>query len=379
MNAGPAPGVFHSAAGQASAAAASSTGKAAPARQVAVAAAMASAAATSSAASAAAESPASDRCGSPRTIDHRRGGHGNECDRRQAALQGGAIGADHRDDSPPIGSSASSRVPAPGGLATDSVPPSASTRSASPRRPEPRAASAPPGPSSTTRTTSRGPIAATAIRTPDASAYFATLARPSEHTKKAAASCGRGKAPVRHVEDHRDGRLVGELAQRRMEALLGQRARVHALREACKIGTRGVELGHERAECGGRLALAAGGERRKVVRYLAETLLGAAAQLLAEAAALLVAGLDEPAARGGDVADALGDVGLQAHVGQRQPHRGGDRSRERLVAQRRRVVHERGHRRAAVVHDRDLPRPRCSAAGSCTGRPASSTHCSPTR
>ena len=78
-------------------------------------------------------------------------------------------------------------------------------------------------------------------------------------------------------------------------------------------------------------------------------LFGAASQLVAEAAPLLVAGLDEPAARRGDVADALGDVGLQAHVGERQPHGGGDRSRERLVAQRSRVVHERGHRRAAVL------------------------------
>ena len=234
-------------------------------------------------------------------------------------------------------------------------------------------------PSSATRTSSREPIAATAIRTPDASAYFATFARPSEHTKKAAASCGPGKRRSGTSRTTGHGGLVGELAQRRMEAPLGQRARVHALREPCEIGARGVELRHERAECGRRLALAAGGERRKVARYVAEALLGAAAQLLAEAAALLVAGLDEPAARGGDVADALGDVGLQAHVGQRQPHRGGDRSRERLVAQRRRVVHERGYRRAAVVHDRDDPRPRCLCRASRTGCPASSTHCSPTR
>ena len=39
----------------------------------------------------------------------------------------------------------------------------------------------------------RGRSAATPIRAPDASAYLATLAKPSEHTKNAAASCGPGK------------------------------------------------------------------------------------------------------------------------------------------------------------------------------------------
>ena len=128
---------------------------------------------------------------------------------------------------------------------------------------------------------------------------------------------------------------------------------MHALREACQVGARGVELVDERGDGDGCLALAAGGERRKVARHVGETLLGSAAQLLAQPAALLVACLDEPAARCRDLAHARRNVGLKPHVGQGQPHGGGNRARQRLVAQRGGVVHERGHRRAAVLHERD--------------------------
>ena len=81
------------------------------------------------------------------------------------------------------GSSASSRVPAPGGLSTLSRPPSASTRSASPRSPQPRAGSAPPAPSSAIATASR-PVARRDVdRTRAAPAYLATLVSASAHTK----------------------------------------------------------------------------------------------------------------------------------------------------------------------------------------------------
>jgi hypothetical protein len=50
--------------------------------------------------------------------------------------------------------------------------------------------------------------------------------------------------------------------------VLGQRLRMDALREACQIGARGVELGDKLDERGGRLAPAASGEGGKLARYL---------------------------------------------------------------------------------------------------------------
>jgi len=41
-----------------------------------------------------------------------------------------------------------------------------------------------------------------------------------------------------------------------------------ALREACQVGARGVELVDKLDQGGSRLALAAGGQRGKLVRYL---------------------------------------------------------------------------------------------------------------
>src|SRR4051794_39102202 len=77
------------------------------------------------------------------------------------------------------GISALSRVPPAGGLQTFKCPSSASTRSASPRRPEPFAGLAPPLPSSATSTTSAPCSRATATLAVVASAYLATLVRPS--------------------------------------------------------------------------------------------------------------------------------------------------------------------------------------------------------
>ena len=136
---------------------------------------------------------------------------------------------------------------------------------------------------------------------------------------------------------------------------------MYTLREASKIGARGVELGREGDQRGGRLALPILGELRKADRYFAEISFGSCPQLLPEVATLRIASLYEPAPRVGHLADARRDVGLQANVGDRQPYGGGDRSRERLVAQRRRVVHERGDRRARVLHDRDFLG--CSVSG----------------
>ena len=107
---------------------------------------------------------------------------------------------------------------------------------------------------------------------------------------------------------------------------------MHALRKPRKIGARGVELGRERVQRRGRLALPAGGHCGKIVRYLAESLFRAAPQLLAEAPALLVAGLDEPSSRGGNFAHAGRDLGLKPHVGQGQPHGSGNGRCQRLVA-----------------------------------------------
>ena len=107
---------------------------------------------------------------------------------------------------------------------------------------------------------------------------------------------GRGEAPRRHVQGNGDHRLAGELTECHGETVLGQRLRMDALREACEVGARGVEFVDELDECGGRLALAAGGGRGQPVRHLDESLFRAAAQLLAESATLLVTGLYEPAA-----------------------------------------------------------------------------------
>jgi hypothetical protein len=81
------------------------------------------------------------------------------------------------------GMSASSLVPAPGGLSTRSTPPADATRSASPASPEPRSGLAPPAPSSLTRTASRPGSLRMLTWAVLALACLATLASASLTTK----------------------------------------------------------------------------------------------------------------------------------------------------------------------------------------------------
>ena len=133
------------------------------------------------------------------------------------------------------------------------------------------------------------------IEAPEASAYLATLASASEQTKYAAASCGAGNRRGGTSTLTGTAAWLGQVAERLGEAVLGERPRMDALGEAGKILARGIELVDELVEARGplwRLDASAA----QLVRDLGQRLFGSASQLLAEAATLLVAGLDEPTA-----------------------------------------------------------------------------------
>src|SRR5262249_6192233 len=93
------------------------------------------------------------------------------------------------------GISATTRVPAPGGLSTESLPPTPSTRPSSPRSPDPAPAAAPPTPSSLTSRTSSPPRGSARTTTDDACACLTTFAKASHATKYAAASTCGGYRP----------------------------------------------------------------------------------------------------------------------------------------------------------------------------------------
>ena len=199
--------MFHSAASQASAAAASSTGKTPPTRQV------ATAAATSKRRGRELGGERGAGVSGQREVRlaaddrDRDRADGNERRRRQRL---DAARRDRSRSSPsvisaPVGSSAVSRVPPPG-RAVDgqraaerlhAVGESAQARAA--RRVRPAAAVV-----GDPHDEPRAGRVDVDSRARDASAYLATLARPSEHTKYAAASCGAGKRSRGHVEDDRD-------------------------------------------------------------------------------------------------------------------------------------------------------------------------------
>ena len=88
-------------------------------------------------------------------------------------------------------------------------------------------------------------------------------------------------------------------------------------------------------------------ERLDLGRHGGEPPLGAFAELLLEPPPLGVGRLDDPAARGGELLGAGQHLGLQAHVGHRQPRRRRDRLDELRVLEHGAVVDQ--HRDALAV------------------------------
>ena len=355
VNAGPAAGVFHSVTSQASAVAGEEhreDGARAPGRE---------AAAPSRTAAASARRRAPQRC-SPASVSS---GSRRTMATVTAATATSAATASHGQPdgrggalttrTAPTGSSASSRVPAPTGLADVSRPPRASTRSISPRRPEPRAGSAPPRPSSATRTTRPWPPRATLDRGARRVGVLGDVGqclRADEVRPPPPAPPGTdatARPPRRGRPRGRPGRASASARPCSVSALgwTPCAKRVRSVR-------RGVELVDELVDVGAP-------SRRRGARRSPPARRDASASICSapprscsrEAATLLVTRLDEPATRRRDLAHAGGVLGLEPHVGQDQPHRGDDRLGQGGVAQRGGVVHERRHRRPAVLHERD--------------------------
>ena len=87
-----------------------------------------------------------------------------------------------------------------------------------------------------------------------------------------------------------------------------------------------------------------GRERRQPIGDRDEALLHTGLQLVAEAPALIVAGLDEPAARGVDLAQPRRHLRLHARVGDGQARGGRHRRRELAVREHGGIVQQRRDR-----------------------------------
>ena len=119
--------------------------------------------------------------------------------------------------------------------------------------------------------------------------------------------------------------------------------------EPLQISAGIVELGRQPTQRHRALTVAVGRERRQSTGDRGEPPLHASVQLLTEAPALVVAGLDEPAARGIDLAQPRRDLRLHARVGDGQPRGGGHRRRELAVRERGGIVNQRSNRVARLV------------------------------
>ena len=187
-----------------------------------------------------------------------------------------------------------------------------------------------------------------------APAYLATLARPSEQTKNAAASYVEGTRRSTTARRDRNRGAGRQLGQGGAETVFGQRVRVDPGGEPRQIALGVVELGRQPAQRDRTLAVALGRERRQPIgdprRGAART---PVVQLIAEAPALIVAGLDEPAARRIDLAQPRRHLRLHARVGDGQARGGRHGRRELAVRERGRIVEQRGDRIAVLVHERD--------------------------
>ena len=135
---------------------------------------------------------------------------------------------------------------------------------------------------------------------------------PRSRRSRARRPAPAGKRRGVDLEAERRAGLARELGQRGREPVLGQRPRVHALGEPGEVLDARRRARRRAVQRGTRLAVAPGGERAEPrVDTPASRAAGPARSCVAEPAALLVAGLDEPLPRGGDVAHAGRDVGLQ--------------------------------------------------------------------
>ena len=289
----------------------------------------------------------------------------------------GAVGRGH-GRLPAIGSSASSRVPAPARAVhaqraaqrLDAVGQPAQARAA-------RRVGARRAPSSATRTTSPLVRRRTAMSRARAPAYLATFARPSEQTKNAAASCAGGKRPRGHLEPDRNGGLRDQLVEGRAEASLGERARVNAAREPEQLCPRGVELARQAgaAPRRPRRRAPAGEPRDMRSRRPASRCSAPACSLSPRRRRSSSRASTSGAARRRPRACARAISACIRTLATARRAAAATDVDQLAVRERGRVVHERRHRLTLVVDERDGPPG--PVRGSRTGRPASSTQ-SPT-
>ena len=220
------------------------------------------------------------------------------------------------------GSCTAIRVPAPGGLSMASVPPWAATRSACPAGPcrPPVARRRRRRRRSSSRSTPSSRAVSTATRVGDA--CLTALVSASQATKYAAASTSGGARSGVGVDLDRDGRAARQVGQRGGEPLVEPR-RPDAGGDRAQVGDRGRDLvdgGVERGLEHPRLARQRALQPAQHDAERDEPLLRAVVQVALDPAALLVAGLGDPRARGLDLGELQPQ--LDAQPGELDRHRG---------------------------------------------------------
>src|SRR5881409_3623269 len=93
-------------------------------------------------------------------------------------------------------------------------------------------------------------------------------------------------------------------------------------------------------------------EQAQLERKRHEALLRAVVQVALEPLTLLLAGLDDPQARAPELLHARGQLGLQPCVLQREAGRRADGGEQLGLVVHRRVVNQRGDRRAVALDER---------------------------
>ena len=150
---------------------------------------------------------------------------------------------------------------------------------------------------------------------------------------------------VRNVPDlDRQRRASRECPERRPEPLLGQHRRVDPLRQLAQLLERGSQLGIRLGQqLAGAVRLRAELISDELQREAEaeQPLLGAVVQIALEPAPLLVAGRDDPRARGTQLHQLRAQLRLQPLVLERQPCRRARRLEQPRPLEQRGVVHER--------------------------------------
>ena len=157
----------------------------------------------------------------------------------------------------------------------------------------------------------------------------------------------------------RDWRPFRDLRQRRNESASGQRGGMKAARELLQFETRGLELARDhRDERGVRLA-DTGTDIREHRGHRLQTPSGAALELTLDLEPLHGCGLNDPAARGGDLGGPCARRCVQRGVREGDASRRSDRCGELRVGKERLVMDEHRHLLASIDEAGDRPpRPR---------------------